>query len=182
MASSSSDSSNSSTESETSQEMTPEFDSKAAYEACAPLHWDGEEWDFWAWSEDNKSLTDGEDLQFLLDGELENEDDIDDMSWQGYDSSSKEEEDDESTEEDLMAGSFLHARSSDEDDDGGDGGDSDDGANGDEGSTSDDGAGDNSSDGGSDDDDGNVDAVPPIKRLRFSGPTAGSVSVDVSSQ
>jgi hypothetical protein len=26
--------------------MTPEFNSKAAYEACAPLHWDTEEWDF----------------------------------------------------------------------------------------------------------------------------------------
>jgi hypothetical protein len=38
MTSSSSDSSNSSTEPETSQEMTLEFDSKAAYEACAPLH------------------------------------------------------------------------------------------------------------------------------------------------
>jgi hypothetical protein len=38
MASSSYDSSNSSTESETSWEMTPEFDSKAAYEAYAPLH------------------------------------------------------------------------------------------------------------------------------------------------
>jgi hypothetical protein len=48
MASSSSDFSNSSTESETSREMTPEFDSKAAYEACATLHWDAEEWDFWA--------------------------------------------------------------------------------------------------------------------------------------
>jgi hypothetical protein len=43
---SSSDFSNTSTESETSREMTPEFDSKAAYEACAPLHWDAEEWDF----------------------------------------------------------------------------------------------------------------------------------------
>jgi hypothetical protein len=38
MASSSSDFSNSSTEYETSREMTPEFDSKATYEACAPLH------------------------------------------------------------------------------------------------------------------------------------------------
>jgi hypothetical protein len=48
MASSSSDFSNSSTEPETSGEMTSEFDSKAAYEAGAPLHWDAEEWDFWA--------------------------------------------------------------------------------------------------------------------------------------
>jgi hypothetical protein len=38
MASSSSNSFNSSTASESSQEMTPEFDSEAAHEACAPLH------------------------------------------------------------------------------------------------------------------------------------------------
>jgi hypothetical protein len=62
MASSSSDSSNPSTESETSRGMTPEFDSKAAYEACTPLHWDTEECVFWAKSEDNESLNDGEDL------------------------------------------------------------------------------------------------------------------------
>jgi hypothetical protein len=103
MASTSSDSSNSSTEPETSQEMTPEFDSKAAYEACTPLHWNAEEWDFWAWSEDDESLTDGEDLQFLPDGELEDEDDDDDVSWEGHDSSSEEEDDNESTEEDPTA-------------------------------------------------------------------------------
>jgi hypothetical protein len=80
MASSSSHFSNSSAEFETSREMTPEFDSKAAYEACTPLHLDAEEWDFWAWSEDNESQTDGEDLRFLLDGELEDEDDDDDVS------------------------------------------------------------------------------------------------------
>jgi hypothetical protein len=80
MAFSSSNSSNSFTESETSWEVTPEFNSKAAYEACAPLHLDVEEWDFWAWSEDKESLTDGKDLQFLLDRELEDEDDDDDMS------------------------------------------------------------------------------------------------------
>jgi hypothetical protein len=147
--------------------MTSEFDSKTAYEACAPLHWDTEESDFWAWSEDDESLTDGEDLQFLLDGELEDEDD--DVSWEGHDSSSEEEEDDESTEEDLMAGSFMRSRSSDEGDDGDDGGDSDDGADHDDGSTSDDGARDDGSDGGSDDGDGDVRAVPPIKRRRFSG-------------
>jgi hypothetical protein len=166
MACSSSDFSNSSIESETSREMTPEFDSKAAYEACAPLHWDAEEWDFWAWTEDDESLTDGEDLQFPLDAELEDEDDDDDVSWEGNDSSSEEEDDDESTEEDLMAGSFLRARSCDEDNDGGD---SDDGADGDDGSTSDDGAGDDGSDGGRGDDDGDVGTVPPIKHCRFSG-------------
>jgi hypothetical protein len=112
IASSSSNSFNSSTTSESSREMTPEFNSKAAHEACAPLHWDAEEWDFWAWLEDSESLTDGEDLQFLLDGELEDEDDDDDGSWDGYDSSS-EDDDDKSTEEDPTAGSFLCARSSD---------------------------------------------------------------------
>jgi hypothetical protein len=167
MASSYSDFSNSSTESETSREMTPEFDSKDAYEACAPLHWDAEEWDFWAWSEDDESLTDSKDLQFLLDGELEDEDDDDDVSWEGHDSSSEEEDDDELIKEDPMARSFLRVRSSDEDDDRDDGGDSDDGGDGDDGSTSDDGAGDDGSDDGSDDDD--VGAVPPIKHRRFSG-------------
>jgi hypothetical protein len=84
--------------------MTPEFDSGAAHEACAPLHWDVEEWDFRAWPEGDESLTDGEDLQFLLDGDLEDEDDNDE-SWDGYDSSSEEEEDDELIEEDPTAGS-----------------------------------------------------------------------------
>jgi hypothetical protein len=169
MTSTSSDSSNSSTEPETSWEMTPEFNSKAAYEACAPLHWDAEEWDFCAWSEDDESLTDGEDLQFLPDGELEDEDDNDDVSWEGHDSSLEEEEYDESTEENPTTGSFLRTRSSDEDDDGDDGGDSDDGADSDDGSTSDDGAEDDGSDSGSGDDDGDVSVVPPIKRRRFSG-------------
>jgi hypothetical protein len=80
------------------------------------------------------------------------------VSWEGHDSSSEEEGDDESTEEDPMVGSFLCARSFDEDD----------GADGDDGSTSDDGAGDDGSDGGSGDDDGDISAVPPIKRRRFS--------------
>jgi hypothetical protein len=107
MASSSSDSSNLSIEFVASREMSPEFDPKAAYKACAPLHWDAKECDFWVWSEDDESLTDGEDLQFLLNSELEDEDDNDDVSWEGHDSSSEEEEDDESTEEDPTAGSFL---------------------------------------------------------------------------
>jgi hypothetical protein len=79
MASSSSASSTISFEFESNQEATPEYDPIAAYEACAPLHWDAEKWDFQTWSEDDESLTDGEDLQLLLDGEL-NEDDEDDMS------------------------------------------------------------------------------------------------------
>jgi hypothetical protein len=80
MASSSSSSSYSvlSYESETTREATPEFNPMTAYEACAPLHWDAEEWDFQAWSEDDESLTDGEDLQFFLDEELDEEDNDDD--------------------------------------------------------------------------------------------------------
>jgi hypothetical protein len=107
MASSSSNSFNSSTASESSQEMTPEFDSEATHEAYAPLHWDPEEWDIRAWLEDDESLSDGEDLKFLLDRELKDEDD--DESWDGYDPSSEEEEDDESIEEDLTVESFLRA-------------------------------------------------------------------------
>jgi hypothetical protein len=164
MASSSSNSFNSSTTSESSREMTPEFNSEAAHEACAPLHWDAEEWDFWAWSEDDESLTDGEHIQFLLDGELEDEDDDDDESWDGYDSSS-EDDDDESTEEDPTVGSFLRARLFDEDDDRDDGGDSDDGNDSDDGSSSDDGTRDDGIDGGSSDSD--VSTSPPIKRRRF---------------
>jgi hypothetical protein len=129
MVSSSSDSCNLSIESEASWEMSPEFDPKAAYEACTPLHWDAKEWDFWVWSEDDESLTDGEDLQFLLDGELEDEDNDNDVSWEGQDSSSEEEDDDESTEEDPMVGRFLRVMSSDEDD----GGNPDDRVDGDDG-------------------------------------------------
>jgi hypothetical protein len=147
MASSSSESSNLSIEYEASREMSSEFDPKAAYEACAPLHWDAKEWDFWVWSEDDKSLTNGENLQFLLDGELEDEDD-DDVSWEGHNSSSEEEDGDESTKEDPTAGSFLCAGSSVEDNDEDDGGDPDDGVDGDDGFTGDDGARDNGSDGG----------------------------------
>jgi hypothetical protein len=57
--------------SETSREATPEFDLVASYEALAPLHWDAEEWDFNIWSEDDESLTDDEDLQILLHGDLD---------------------------------------------------------------------------------------------------------------
>jgi hypothetical protein len=140
--------------------MSPELDPRATHEACAPLHWDAKEWDFWEWLEDDKSLTDGEDLQFLLDGELEGEDDDNDVSWEGH-SSSQEEDGDESTEEDPMTGSFLRAGSSDDDD----GGDPDDRVDGDHGFTSDEGAGDD----GSGDDDGDVSSVPLIKRRKFSG-------------
>jgi hypothetical protein len=90
--SSSSASSGISFESESTREATPEYDPIAAYEACAPLHWDVEEWDFQTWSEDDESLTDGEDLQLLLGGELD-EDDEDDTSWEEDFFSSEEEVD-----------------------------------------------------------------------------------------
>jgi hypothetical protein len=84
MASLSSVSSNSpdsvtSPDSKTSREATPEFDLIASYEARAPLHWDVEEWDYNTWSEDDEPLTDDEDLQILLHGDLDEDDDED--SW-----------------------------------------------------------------------------------------------------
>jgi hypothetical protein len=85
MASSSSASSNSSSsssiisitslDSETSREATLEFDPVSSYKVLAPLHWDAEEWDFSTWSEDDESLTDDEDLQILLHGDLDEDDD-----------------------------------------------------------------------------------------------------------
>jgi hypothetical protein len=62
-------------DSETSREATPEFDLVASYEALVPLHWNAEEWDFSIWSEDDESLTDDEDLQILLHGDLDEGDD-----------------------------------------------------------------------------------------------------------
>jgi hypothetical protein len=90
MASSSSSASSAiSFESESSREPTPEYDPIAAYEILAPLHWDAEEWDFQSQSEDDESLTDGEDLTLLLGAELV-EDNKDDASWEEELSSSEE--------------------------------------------------------------------------------------------
>ena len=78
--SSSSTSSGLSYQSPSSREPTPEFEVAAMYETIAPLWWDEAEWDFDVWSEDDESLTDGEDnLQFLVDGNLE--EGSDDDSW-----------------------------------------------------------------------------------------------------
>jgi hypothetical protein len=54
-----------------SREPTPEWDPTAAYEALAPLHWDVEEFDFGTVSEEDEPETEGEDLQFLFQEELE---------------------------------------------------------------------------------------------------------------
>ena len=73
---SSSSSSGLSFQSYSSREPTPEYDPIAAYEAHAPLYWDEADWDYSVGSEDDESSTDGEeDLQFLVDGELEEESD-----------------------------------------------------------------------------------------------------------
>ena len=117
--SSSSASSGLSFQSSSSREPTPEFEVAAMYEAIAPLWWDEADWDFDVWSEDDESLTDGEDnLQFLVDGELEEESDDDLISW-GEDNSSDEEdepEDDTSSDEYPPVKRFR-AGSEDDDDD-----------------------------------------------------------------
>jgi hypothetical protein len=77
---------------------------------------DAEEWDFQTWSEDDESLTDGEDLHLLLSGELE-EDDEDDASWEENLFSSEEEANSTSTEEDLVVGGYLLGGSSEHDGD-----------------------------------------------------------------
>jgi hypothetical protein len=153
MASSSSASSVISIDSEKTREMTPEFDPTAAYEACAPLHCDAEEWDFQTWSEDDEFLTDSEDLQLLLGGEL-NEDDDDDMSWEGDFSSSEEEIDGTSIKEDSTAGCFLRGGLSEDDEEtkGGNGG-------GDDGSSDDD----------NNDDDNDIGVAPPVKCYKVLG-------------
>jgi hypothetical protein len=109
--SSSSASSANSFESKSSREPTPKYDSIAAYEILAPLHWDAGEWDFQSWSEDDESLTDGEDLLLLLGDELE-EDDEDDAYWEEELSSMEEKADSSSTEEDSVTGNFLLGGSS----------------------------------------------------------------------
>src|SRR4026208_505034 len=58
-----------------SREPTPEWDPTAAYEALAPLHWDAEEFDFGVASEEDEPMTEGEELQFLFQEELESSED-----------------------------------------------------------------------------------------------------------
>jgi hypothetical protein len=66
-------------DSNTSREATPKFNPIASYEPLAPLHWDAEEWDYSTWSEDDEPLTNDEDLQILLHGDLDEDDNED--SW-----------------------------------------------------------------------------------------------------
>jgi len=116
--SSSSASSGLSYQSASSREPTPEHDPIAAYEANAPPWWDEQEWDFAIESEDDESLTDGEvDLDFLINGELEQGSDDDRFDW-GVDTSSNEEDNYSSSSDDLPPAKRFRYGSSDDGSDG----------------------------------------------------------------
>jgi hypothetical protein len=127
--------------------------------SSCPLHWDAEEWDFHSQSEDDESLTDGEDLALLFGAELE--EDKDDTTWEEDFSPSEERVDSFSSEEDPMAGNFLFGRSSDEASD--DTGEVED----DDGFTSNSSGNDDSGDNSSDD--SGVSVAPPTKRRKTTG-------------
>jgi hypothetical protein len=146
-------------ESESSREPTPEYDPIATYEVCAPLHWDAEEWDFHSQSEDDESLTDGEDLALLFRAELE--EDEDDASWGEDFSSSEERVNPFSSEEDPMAGTFLLGRSSDKSSDDTEEAEDDDGFT--SNSSGDDDSGSSSSD------DSCASVAPPTKPRKTTG-------------
>ncbi|XP_025798665.1 transcription initiation factor TFIID subunit 11-like [Panicum hallii] len=110
------------------------------------------------WSEDDESLTDGEDLQLLLGGELD-EDDEDNMSWEGDFFSSEEEVDSSSIEADSVAGGYLLGGSLEDDDD-----DDDDEEDEDSSGFSSANGGDNGGDDDGSDDDSDASMAPPIKR------------------
>ncbi|KAK1696934.1 hypothetical protein QYE76_013631 [Lolium multiflorum] len=117
--SSSSASSGFSSLSSSSREPTPEWGSLAAHDVLAPTTWDKEDHDSSVWSEDDKSLTDGEDdFQFLIDGELEAESEDDRFSWDGFTSSNEgEEEEDETSSDEYPPAKRFRAGSDDDDDD-----------------------------------------------------------------
>jgi hypothetical protein len=139
-----------------SREPTSEYDPTVAHNAVAPPHWDAEGFGFDApWSEDDASLTEGEaDLQFLTDGELE-EDGADDHSWEG------DEDNDDGIDDIIDSGA-----DEDSDADSGEGGEDDD--NGGEDDTDDDEGDSANSSSSSSGEDGD-DFLPPIKRYWRSG-------------
>ena len=85
----------------------------AAYEALAPLHWDAEEFDFGVDSEEDEPETEGEDLQFLFQEELESVSD-DAFSWDGVDSFLEEEIDSSSGDDPMGGNPFRFLGSSEE--------------------------------------------------------------------
>src|SRR3954470_10676182 len=103
------------------REPTPEHPPTAAYNTLAPQWWDERDWDFSAWSEDDASLTVGEEnLQFLADGELEADSTDDAMSWDDVDSSEEEEEEEEekdTSSEEYQPVKYFRAGSEDDNDD-----------------------------------------------------------------
>ncbi|KAK1604957.1 hypothetical protein QYE76_028630 [Lolium multiflorum] len=105
-------------DSSSSREPTPEWGSLAAHDILAASEWDNEDHEPYVWSEDDKSLTSGDDdLQFLADGELEATSKDDSFSWDGYTSSEEEEEDDDDSLEDYPPAKRFRAGSDDDDDD-----------------------------------------------------------------
>jgi hypothetical protein len=116
---SSSSSSGLSFQSYSSREPTLEYDPIAAYEALAPLHWDEADWDFAVGSEDDESLTAGEDnLQFLVNGELEEESDDDAFSWgEGISSDEEDVTEDDTSSNEYPPAKRFRAGSEDDDDD-----------------------------------------------------------------
>ncbi|KAK1616334.1 hypothetical protein QYE76_021851 [Lolium multiflorum] len=87
---------------------------QAAYDILAPTKWDKEDHDSLVWSEDDKSLTDGEsDLRFLAVGETEEESDDDSFSCDFTSSGEEgeqgeeEEDDDESSSDEPPAKRFC---------------------------------------------------------------------------
>ena len=154
MSTSPSDSSASFVSHSSSREPTPEWDPIAAYEKQAPLHWDADGWDFAVASESDDDLTDGDDLQFLVDGELDS-DTSTEWSW-AYDRESLDVESLDN-DDDPMFGHWMCMVSSDDEDD----------ENDDDGNSDEDSGGSGDDDG---DDDGGAsqcDEMPPSKRRRL---------------
>eukprot|EP00267_Zea_mays_P041728 XP_020393653.1 prostatic spermine-binding protein-like [Zea mays] len=159
MSTSPSDSSASFVSHSSSREPTLEWDPIAAYEKQAPLHWDADGWDFAVASESDGDLTDGDDLQFHIDGELDS-DTSTEWSW-AYDGESSDVESLDN-DDDPMSGHWMCMVSSDDEDDENDDDDSSDYGSSDEDS-------DVSGDDDGDDDGGasQCDEMPPSKHRRL---------------
>jgi hypothetical protein len=114
------------------------------------LHWDADGWDFAVASEYDGDLTDGDDLQFLVDGEL----DFDTSTkWSWADDRESSDVESLDNDDDPMSVHWMCMVSSDDEDDEND----------------DDGSSDEDSDSSGDDDCGasQCDEMPPSKRRRL---------------
>jgi hypothetical protein len=142
-----------------SREPTLEWDPIVAYEKQAPLHWDADGWEFVVALESDGDLTDGDDLQFLVDGELDS-DTSTEWSW-AYDGESSDVESLDN-DDDPMYGHWMCMVSSDDEDDENDNNGSSDYGSSDKDSD-DSGDDDNDDDGGA----SQCDEMPPNKRRRL---------------